>query len=128
MYNNTAILKTLNNSKLSLKEKRRALIEDTKKYYTVDKTKACAIGRLLPQATIDTIYAQGRQNKIVSELYEIKNLSYLIKLDGKGIGEPFLVDLQAFHDTEENWNDNGISQAGLSDYERLIHNYCTSNE
>jgi hypothetical protein len=40
------------------------------------------------------------------------------------LGEWFLVDLQNFHDTEENWTITGLSVDGVEELNRVKQEYC----
>ncbi len=143
MFANRKILKILNDSDLSLVERRIALIHNTAKYYShnpnkrraVDKNhqcvyrtengkKACAIGRLLPDSTIETLRQYGSikdSYNAIAHAAKVQIPQYVQDLETED--DIFLCDLQYLHDTEKYWCDSGLSVEGKKEVEELVKKY-----
>lgn len=113
---------------MTLKEKQLVFLNDTVGFYnssnrcvnevgrckyapTSDKTPGCAIGRHLPsklQNEFDNLDFSG-----VSVVFD------LLPEKLKELGEPFLISIQALHDRAIYWNEDGLSDFGLHEYNEI---------
>jgi hypothetical protein len=82
--------------------------------YTTPDGRHCAIGRKLPQEILEALGS------------DILPVCALLKRQPKvdslfDLPEVFLSKLQDFHDDEENWNCQGLSQIGNYTYQKLLN-------
>jgi len=91
------------------------------------KTKGCLIGRMLPketrqQADIDKI---GDIDSLIDYLEENTHLKApkIICRENEGV----LTAFQLLHDSNDSWDENGISEMGLARLESAFRNYPVLN-
>ena len=111
-----------------LKAERLRILDDTAKFYNSNNRglqpngnccyitpdgKRCAIGRL-----VSTEHAVKMQIQNDSITYAA------LTPELSALGILFLEKLQMFHDTEEVWNDNGLSDFGKDQYEIIKAVFC----
>ena len=96
---------------------RRSINDTDNCMYNGPDGKQCAIGRVcndIPEKfedkLCDTIFDQLGFNILKPEYNHLKNYK-------------FWLDLQAFHDDEDNWDEDGLSLIGYGHYEKLKNEY-----
>lgn len=123
----------------TIQQKRLSLLEETVKHYsknpterrcskqgecrysaeTLDlpKSTGCAIGRKLSKKKrleLDKQFGAFSVNAVFDRLpKKIKEL-----------GVDFLADLQVFHDVVSYWNNEGLTNDGKEEFERIKNKYC----
>jgi hypothetical protein len=79
----------------------------------------CAIGRLVSDKDLcyemDNRVDNTSVNRVFSSLPE----------DVRELGKGFLSIVQEFHDTDVNWNENGLTSCGMGNYDYIKENYCS---
>jgi hypothetical protein len=110
--------------KLTIKEQKLKLLEETVNYYEQDPSrrsinddgkgyscayrikcedgtvKKCAVGRLIP----DHMYDPSIEGCTVEDLYEEKGIIYkILPKEYSDLGEDFLINLQQLHDFDNYW-------------------------
>jgi hypothetical protein len=119
--------------KMTRQEKQLAFLEDTASFYNLgnrsysprigcmyapssERTPGCAIGRHLSpelQRKLDKMYPDFSVGISAAEAFELLP-------DGlKDLGRQFLSGVQALHDTDTNWNNEGLSERGEMEVEKI---------
>jgi len=81
-------------------------------YRTLDGRK-CAIGRWIPD---DKYTPEIEYNGNVNN-----NIMELLPLHIQSLGKFFLSEVQIFHDSDRNWNEDGLSYHGTQTYTSIIN-------
>ena len=125
-------------SGLSLTNKMLKILKDTKEYYSKDPANRrsmsedgqcmytrgdnhCAVGRYLkPEHQYDDWYWNNGSVTDISEAGFMGNLDRVLREDVHGLDSGFWIDLQSFHDDDNNWliwsdDDDGVRFYGLTD-------------
>lgn len=117
-----------------IKERQLEILEDTVKYYSEDVSRrcvddgecryspeslniqdiseGCAVGRLLPRDLCNKLDDLDPSLSAGSFFNTEKYPNLGIPQDILDLGKRFLVDLQSLHDTDSNWDINGLSERG----------------
>ena len=96
------------------------------KYSAGKNSPGCAIGQFLVPKTAklfdytDLVFGYGSD---IRHILEDENQSKLIPEWMKELDVEFLVLVQRFHDTMENWNNNGVSDEGMKFYRNIKNQY-----
>ena len=118
------------NKVIKMRKTKVEIIKETKEYYQ-DTTKRS----LSPSGGCEYINRNGNMcavgrccvnpEKIPPSLFveHIENLEEYLKEEYLGHDKYFWGDLQAFHDINGNWDENGITPLGLKRYNSLIEKY-----
>lgn len=121
----------------NLKQYYLKVLEDTKNFYSADVTrrstdiynyknclyrnpegKACAIGRFLtPEKAFACDNEKDCGNSAIGIWKRIRNLKAF-----KGTSKRFWRALQIFHDDNDNWKNDGLTEAGLQHYSTIKQN------
>lgn len=121
---------------------KREIIEETAKFYTsknrsydaetqncyyiADDGKRCAVGRCIKDDKVELAQTRlGDDAVVVDNFIQIKQL---FKPEYKGHDVTFWASLQHFHDQSCNWNENGMTDQGKVEYNRLLAKYAEETE
>ena len=80
----------------------------------------CAVGRCMTEEAIEKY---GSFVSTLSGLSARNNLDDILQEKYKGHGFDFWEDLQAFHDTNHCWSEDGLTVAGQDEKKRLLEQY-----
>ncbi len=84
-------------------------------YHCIDGNK-CAIGRYM---TVEMADKSDYQNWDIDDIIQEK----LLPKNVIDLGNNFLHDIQSLHDTESNWNDEGLSEEGKRNVDGIIYDF-----
>lgn len=116
-----------------LRIKMLEILEDTKTFYHENPSKRgivlgkccylnsengnkCAVGRCLSDEDIEIVHAREVEGWL-SSIWDIWNMITTPKI--KSLPMSFWNNLQSFHDCDHHWNEDGISENGLREYEDI---------
>lgn len=117
---------------MSIKARRRAFLNKTIKYYNstnrgIDTRtnhctyrNGCAIGRFLKE---DHCIELDRLRWGISEVLADKDYNKMIPVKIKNLGSKFLREIQILHDTNQNWNETGLTEYGEINVEEIMDNF-----
>lgn len=103
---------------------RRAVSEAGACYYYQPSTgKLCAVGRCMKDPTQDYEYGIDAllKNKDTIWPYDVHKE---MKDEYSDITVDVWLDLQVFHDLQQNWDDKGLTVLGEKSKQNLINKYC----
>lgn len=124
-----------------LQEKRKEFLDDTVAHFSVNVRATASIelesGRSITACKYSHDYnggcAIGRKisKKLASELDNIDDSGVtenhiFVKLpkELRELGQNFLTDIQGLHDFTGYWDEEGLNEAGIFAYNRIVKNYC----
>lgn len=126
------------------------IIEETRAYYEADTSRRavignacayimedgrmCAVGRCMLEDKVFTVYMgykwlayknneDSKDGEYCGVNIEEKDKDNLLKEEYRGMGVKFWCDLQLFHDGDDFWNEEGLTEEGLDNYGKLVRMY-----
>jgi len=109
----------------------RAVTLSGKCKYSTSDGRQCAVGRCFTDKEADSFCDFDGPVSFVNSTLKVnanKELDDILKEEYRGHSIIFWMDLQSFHDTQENWNDDGISEVGLKEKAELLEKYVDKQE
>jgi hypothetical protein len=79
----------------------------------------CAVGRLISDKNLCEKLDSFKTTSVCGSL-----VFNSLPENVKELGKPFLIDMQHLHDSEGYWNENGLSESGMSFYEKIKQTTC----
>lgn len=110
----------------SFTSKNRAIKENSKGgnecFYTDINGNHCGVGRCMTKEGLEHLGYRSISARSINSVYH-NGLDGFLKPEYRGHSIEFWEDIQSFHDSCQNWNENGLTEVGRWTYRSLMNRH-----